>query len=75
MAQIKKEENVRRLSDLIEPFTFTTPRGVIFCPYITCVLQPDPITGSPHLQTKDKYDFLKKLLSGKAKGKIVKWQN
>ncbi len=75
MAQIKKEENVRRLSDLIEPITFTTPRGVIFCPYIPWVLQPDPITGSPHLQTNAKYDFLKNMLSGNAKGKLIKWQN
>lgn len=75
MAQIEKEENVRRLSDLIKPITFTTPRGVIFCSYIPWVLQPDPITGSPHLQTNAKYDFLKNMLSGQAKGKLIKWQN
>lgn len=73
MAQIEKEENVRRLSDLFKKIT--TPPGVIFCPYIPWVLQPDPITGSPHLQTKAKYDFLKNMLSGNAKGKVIKWQN
>ena len=64
MAQIKKEENVRRLSDLIKPVQM--PSGVVFCPYITCVLKPDPITGSPHLQTKDKYDFFEE---------YVKWSS
>ena len=73
MAQIEKEENVRRLSDLYEKIP--TPPGVIFCPYIQCVFQIDPITGSPHLQTNSKYDFLKNMLSGNAKGKVIKWQN
>lgn len=73
MAQIEKEENVRRLSDLYKKIP--TPPGVIFAPYIPWIFQTDPITGAPHNQTKNNYDFLKNLLSGNAKGKIVKWQN
>lgn len=73
MAQIYKDENVRRLSDLYKKIP--TPPGVIFCPYIPWVFQTSPLTGAPHNQTKNNYDFLKNLLSGNAKGKIVKWQN
>lgn len=66
MAQIKKEENIRRLSDLpVDPKIGTYNSGIIFCPYIT-----DIITGMPHtvkpsnippLKIKSSYSIVKNM--------------